>query len=114
MTFCACSGYLVSAAAEALDDFAATLIRAGAVRAGAAVFNSLRIAAGFPQYGIDLSDANLAQEANLTAQAISFAKGCYLGQEPIARIDAMGHVNQQIPHSTACPMARSRPPERRC
>lgn len=90
------SGYFVSATAEALDAFAATVIRAGAVRAGAAVFHSLRIGAGFPLYGVDLSDANLAQEANLTAQAISFAKGCYLGQEPIARIDALGHVNQQF------------------
>ncbi len=90
------AGFFVSATTAALDDLAAKLVRAGAVRAGATVFNSLRIAAGFPLYGVDLSDANLAQEANLTAQAISFAKGCYLGQEPIARIDALGHVNQQL------------------
>jgi folate-binding Fe-S cluster repair protein YgfZ len=38
----------------------------------------------------------LAQEAGRTRQAISFKKGCYLGQEPIARIDALGHVNQQL------------------
>lgn len=90
------SGFFVSATSQVCEDFAAALIRGGAVRAGSAVFNSLRIEAGFPLYGVDLSDANLAQEANLTAQAISFAKGCYLGQEPIARIDALGHVNQQI------------------
>lgn len=90
------TGFLVSAAAEAIGDFSAELFRAGAVSAGTTVFNSLRITAGFPLYGVDLSDANLAQEANLTAHAISFAKGCYLGQEPIARIDALGHVNQQV------------------
>jgi folate-binding protein YgfZ len=90
------TGYFASATIEVIGDFRVALVRADAMRAGAAVFDSLRIAAGFPLYGIDLSDANLAQEANLTAQAISFAKGCYLGQEPIARIDALGHVNQQI------------------
>jgi hypothetical protein len=69
---------------------------AGAIPAGAAAFEALRIEAGFPVYGVDITDANLAQEVNRTVQAISFAKGCYLGQEPIARIDAMGHVNQQL------------------
>ncbi len=64
--------------------------------AGTAAFDALRTEAGFPLYGIDITDANLAQEVNRTAQAISFTKGCYLGQEPIARIDAMGHVNQQL------------------
>lgn len=56
----------------------------------------LRISAGFPLYGADLDDSNLAQEASRTSQAISFRKGCYLGQEPIARIDSMGHVNQLL------------------
>src|SRR5690606_23992581 len=60
-----------------------------------AEFEALRIDAGFPQYGIDLSEENIAQEAGRTAQAISFTKGCYLGQEPIARLDAMGHTNRQ-------------------
>lgn len=59
-------------------------------------FHSLRIANGFPLYGIDITDENLAQEVGRTALAISFTKGCYLGQEPIARIDAMGHVNRQL------------------
>lgn len=90
------SGFFVSAPPGTIAELSQTLTGSGAVRAGSAVFESLRIAAGFPLYGVDLSDANLAQEANLTAQAISFSKGCYLGQEPIARIDALGHVNQQL------------------
>jgi folate-binding protein YgfZ len=73
-----------------------TLDEGGAQKAGHAAFEALRIEAGFPIYGLDITDANLAQEAGRTAQAISFSKGCYLGQEPIARIDAMGHVNQQL------------------
>jgi folate-binding protein YgfZ len=90
------TGFFASASAQAIDEFVTALVRAGAIQAGTSIFNSLRIAAGFPMYGADLSDANLAQEANLTEQAISFTKGCYLGQEPIARIDALGHVNQQL------------------
>jgi len=88
--------YLVSCAGESASDWSDKLKVTGAIRAGSAAFEALRIEAGFPMYGVDVTDANLAQEVNRTAQAISFSKGCYLGQEPIARIDAMGHVNQQL------------------
>jgi folate-binding protein YgfZ len=67
-----------------------------AVAGSVALLQYLRISAGVPWYGVDLTDANLAQEASRTSRAIHFRKGCYLGQEPIARIDAMGHVNQQL------------------
>jgi tRNA-modifying protein YgfZ len=60
------------------------------------VLEGLRVQAGYPIYGADLSDDNLAQEAGRTARAISFTKGCYLGQEPVARIHAMGHVNREL------------------
>ncbi|MEZ5943285.1 MAG: glycine cleavage T C-terminal barrel domain-containing protein [Planctomycetaceae bacterium] len=59
-------------------------------------FEVLRIAAGFPLSGRDVTEENLAQEAARTAQAINFRKGCYLGQEPIARLDAMGHTNKEL------------------
>jgi folate-binding protein YgfZ len=88
--------YLVSCAAEGRDVWKDMLKSAGAMPVGTAAFEALRIEAGFPLYGVDITDANLAQEVNRTAQTISFSKGCYLGQEPIARIDAMGHVNQQL------------------
>jgi folate-binding protein YgfZ len=57
------------------------------------VVEMLRIEAGLPLYGIDLDERNLPQEVNRDAEAISFTKGCYLGQETVARIDALGHVN---------------------
>jgi folate-binding protein YgfZ len=60
------------------------------------MWTALRIEAGLPIYGVDLTDDNLAQEAGRTGTAISFTKGCYLGQEPIARLDAMGHVNREL------------------
>ena len=54
----------------------------------------LRILERFPLIGRDLSDDHLAPEAGRNRSAICYTKGCYLGQEPIARIDAMGQVNR--------------------
>ena len=55
-----------------------------------------RIEAQYPEFGTDISDGNLPQEVGRNDQAISFTKGCYLGQETVARIDALGHVNRQL------------------
>jgi len=63
---------------------------------GENAFNAARLEAGFPLFGIDFDADNLPQEVGRDRQAISFTKGCYLGQETVARIDALGHVNQQI------------------
>ena len=56
----------------------------------------LRIQERFPIVGIDLTNEHLAPEADRNATAICFTKGCYLGQEPIARIDALGHINKAL------------------
>jgi folate-binding protein YgfZ len=56
----------------------------------------LRIEQGYPWFGVDISEENLPQEVNRNQQAISFTKGCYLGQETVARIDALGHVNRML------------------
>jgi tRNA-modifying protein YgfZ len=61
-----------------------------------AAFEALRIEAGMPLYGIDFDADNLPQEVGHDDRAISFTKGCYLGQETVARIDALGHVNRKI------------------
>lgn len=60
------------------------------------VFDAARIEAGVPLFGVDFGERNLPQEVGRNEQAISFTKGCYLGQETVARIDAVGHVNQCI------------------
>lgn len=60
------------------------------------LWNTLRLEAGTPLYGIDFDETNLPQEVNRTEQAISFNKGCYIGQETVARIRAYGHVNRQL------------------
>ena len=81
---------------SSLGDLLPTLTEAGIVHGSREAYESLRIEFGFPVFGVDLSADNLAQEANRTARAISFTKGCYLGQEPVARIHAMGHVNREL------------------
>ncbi|MEW4490042.1 glycine cleavage T C-terminal barrel domain-containing protein [Thalassoglobus sp. JC818] len=86
----------ISAAAEHVDAIESRLQSQGVTEGTEAEFERLRIAAGFPLVGRDLSDANIAQEAGRTDRAISFTKGCYLGQEPIARLDAMGHTNKEL------------------
>jgi folate-binding protein YgfZ len=89
-------GCLISLPRSALAAVADRLVAAGASLGDIETWNALRIEAGFPLYGVDITSDNLAQEVNRTARCISFAKGCYLGQEPIARIDALGHVNREL------------------
>ena len=57
-------------------------------------FEARRIAAGTPLSGPDVQAGNLPQEVGRDARAINFVKGCYLGQETVARLDALGHVNK--------------------
>ncbi len=59
-------------------------------------FHQSRVIANFPWYGVDLSEKNLPQEASRIRQTISFTKGCYLGQETVARLDALGQVQKQL------------------
>lgn len=70
--------------------------RFGLVELDAATSEALRIEAGTPASGRDVTPENLPQELARDALAISFVKGCYLGQETVARIDALGHVNRVL------------------
>ena len=54
-----------------------------------------RIEAGIPRYGIDITEKNLPQETG-QMYAISFNKGCYVGQEVVERIRSQGHVNRRL------------------
>jgi tRNA-modifying protein YgfZ len=63
---------------------------------GAVELERMRIEAGTPRYGHELDDRVLPAEAGLDRTHISFAKGCYPGQEPIARLHYRGHVNRQL------------------
>ena len=57
-----------------------------------------RIAAGVPRLGADLDDSVIPQEAFLERDAVSFTKGCFVGQELVCRIDTRGHVNRYLRH----------------
>ena len=59
-------------------------------------FHAHRTRCGFPWFGTDLDESNLPQEADRNEQAISFTKGCYLGQETVARLDALGQVQKKL------------------
>jgi len=56
----------------------------------------LRVEAGIPLYGADMDESTIALEANLGPTHISLTKGCYVGQEIIARIDSRGHTNRAL------------------
>lgn len=59
-------------------------------------YERARIEAGIPRLGPDLDESTIPQEAWLDRDAVSFTKGCFLGQELVARIDSRGHVNRLL------------------
>jgi len=72
-------------------------IAARATPGGLGVWEVARVEAGRPEWGIDMDENALAQEANLERlEAISFTKGCYTGQEVVARVHFRGHVNRGL------------------
>jgi tRNA-modifying protein YgfZ len=56
----------------------------------------VRVEAGRPRYGIDLDDGTIPQEAGLNERAVSFTKGCYVGQETVARLHYRGKPNRHL------------------
>ncbi|MDE0137195.1 MAG: hypothetical protein OXM57_10185 [bacterium] len=68
----------------------------GAVPIGHRVVDALRIEAGEPRMGIDVNAKTIPQETGLVPEAVSFTKGCFLGQELVARIDSRGRVNRHL------------------
>jgi len=89
-------GFLIRCDRESLADVWTQLRAAGATQCGATAVEMARIEAGTPYFGPDITDKNLPQEIGRDARAISFVKGCYIGQETVARIDALGHVNRTL------------------
>jgi folate-binding protein YgfZ len=81
--------------ANARSAIAEKLIAAGAQLVSPDVFEILRIEAGIPRHGQDMDETNVVLEANLD-DAISYTKGCYVGQEIIIRIKHRGHVAKKL------------------
>jgi folate-binding protein YgfZ len=72
-----------------------TLQAAGADPCGLDAMEALRVLEAIPLYGVDLNDRDLPQETG-QMRALSFSKGCYLGQEIVERIRSRGKVNRQF------------------
>ena len=72
------------------------LAQRGAVSAGLDAFETVRIAAGVPRFGTDISPDNFPGECGILERAVSFKKGCYPGQETVARMYYRGHPNRTL------------------
>jgi folate-binding protein YgfZ len=88
-------GYDLIAGEGAAHDLWDALTAAGARPAGHDALEVLRVEAGVPRYGADVDETNVVSEAGL-GEALSFTKGCYVGQEIIARIHWRGHVAKRL------------------
>ena len=73
---------------------AAKQLGGGAV--GWQAFETARIEAGIPRFGADMDETNIPLECGIEARAITYNKGCYIGQEVINRIHSVGHVNREL------------------
>ena len=90
------AGVDVLCLAEDTDVVAAALREAGAADVDEAVAEIVRVERGRPRYGVDLDDATIPQEAGLNDRAVSFTKGCYVGQETVARLFYKGRPNRHL------------------
>ena len=90
-------GYRLLTKRESLDSLREVAAAEGARAIGAPAAECARIEAGRPLFGLDMDENTLAQEANLEVLgAISYTKGCYTGQETVARLHFRGHVNKRL------------------
>ena len=85
------------------------IVEAGAKPVGAAAIEALRIVEGIPAYGIDIQSRDLAQETS-QMRALSFTKGCYLGQEIVERIRSRGQIHRHLRSLEILPDNASDPP----
>jgi folate-binding protein YgfZ len=72
------------------------LTEAGAVEVGPEAAEVVRIEAGTPRFGTEMSAETMPAEAGIVERAVSFTKGCYIGQEPVARLHYKGRPNRRL------------------
>jgi len=89
-------GHDVLVRPDAAVEVGEALVAAGAARVSEAAAEIVRIEHGRPRYGIDMSEENLPGEAGIVDRAVSFTKGCYVGQEPVARMYHKGRPNRRL------------------
>jgi folate-binding protein YgfZ len=90
-------GFELFVPTDAFDALWRLALDGGAEPAGLAAWEVARVEAGRPEWGLDMDDTTIPQEANFDElHAISYTKGCYTGQEVVARVHFRGHVNRHL------------------
>lgn len=87
---------VASSTAEAYGQAEAELAAAGVPLAPRELLELVRVERGFPAWGAELTDTVLPPEVGLDATAVSYTKGCYVGQETMARMKTYGHPNRTL------------------
>jgi folate-binding protein YgfZ len=82
--------------ADDTDELTTSLHERGAVPVSEQAAEIVRVEHGRPRYGVDLDDSTIPQEAGLNERAVSFTKGCYVGQETVARLYYKGRPNRLL------------------
>jgi folate-binding protein YgfZ len=82
--------------AEQSDELRALLARSDAVEVSEAAVEILRVESGRPRFGREMTTATIPQEAGIDERAVSFTKGCYIGQETVARLHYKGKPNRHL------------------
>jgi folate-binding protein YgfZ len=83
-------------AAADRDRLLATLLEAGAVEVSPEAVEIIRVEAGVPRFGAEMDAATMPAEAAIVEDAVSFTKGCYIGQETVARLHYKGKPNRHL------------------
>lgn len=86
---------LITRSAEA-EPLRAALLDSGAVEVGEQATEILRVESGRPRFGVEMTTATMPAEAGIEERAIDFEKGCYIGQEPVARLHYKGRPNRHL------------------
>ncbi len=90
-------GFELLVPSDAYDALWQRAADAGATPAGLDAWEIARVEAGRPEWGLDIDESTIPQEANFDElHAISYTKGCYVGQETVARVHFRGHVNRHL------------------
>ncbi|HVS28752.1 MAG TPA: glycine cleavage T C-terminal barrel domain-containing protein [Solirubrobacteraceae bacterium] len=90
------TGVDVICAAERAHEMRAALVAGGAEEVSPAAAEMLRVERGRPRYGKEMDEATIPQEAGINDRAVSFEKGCYVGQETVARLHYRGKPNRRL------------------
>jgi folate-binding protein YgfZ len=89
-------GFDLIGPADALSAASEHLTKAGAKPIGPEAYETARVTAGVPRFGSDITPENFPAEAGILERAVSFQKGCYPGQETVARMHYRGHPNKTL------------------